>query len=82
MVLNLATSWSMERGEAVSVGLCGCRAGDERRKLRLAQAEVVLPLVFTQKVAGLMMRKTASVYMVAKPKLERGEVCVFVYMAL
>lgn len=71
MVLNLATSWSME-----------CRAGDKRRKVRLAQTEVVLPLVFTQKVAGLMMRKTASVYMVAKPKLERGEVFVFVYMAL
>lgn len=50
--------------------------------MRLAQPGVILPLVFTQKVAGLMMRKIVSVYVVAKLKLERGEVCVLVYMAL
>lgn len=31
------------------------------RKVMLAQAGVTLPLVFSQKVAGLMMRKMASV---------------------
>lgn len=41
-----------------------------RGKVMLAQAGVVLPLVFSQKVAGLMMRKIASVLMAAKLKLD------------
>lgn len=45
----------------MDIGLCNCRGNDERGKVMLAQTGVTLPLVFSQKVAGLMMRKIASV---------------------
>ncbi|KAK2919702.1 hypothetical protein Q8A73_001906 [Channa argus] len=56
------------------IGLYCCGGSDERRKVMLAQAGVTLPLVFSQKVASLMMRKIASAQVAAKLKLDRGEV--------
>ena len=44
----------------MAIGLCSCNGNDEKGKVTLAQPGVMLPPVFSQKVAGLMMRKIAS----------------------
>lgn len=46
----------------MTIGLCNCYGNDEAAGggVMLAQTGVMLPLVFSQKVAGLIMRKTAS----------------------